>query len=432
MSDIKEVKDELGKLVTDFQEEHKKLAERGQETSEGLEEIKNNFAELSEEFQNSQQALKAEQKAREDLELTLARAGSGGKEGEIKSNPEYVKGFYDFLQSKKEIESDVIDAELKNLVEKSCGKELTANEFVHVKTMLVGSNPDGGYLVPVDMLSRISTRIFESSPMRDIATVISTANEAVELVIDDQEFDSGWVAELDDRPETDSSKIGTITIPTHEQYAMPIATQKLLDDATVNIESWISGKISQKFARTENTAFVAGEGDSVKKPTGILFYDDWGTLGTYERGKLETRETATASTLAADDLIDLQTDLFEFYQANATWVMRRKTWAEVMKLKDNNDNYLLNPAMMFQGALGLQLLGKPVRLFADMEGLADGDIPIAYGDFREGYTIVDRIGIRVLRDPLTTKGKVKFYTTKRVGGKVVNYQAIKRLKIQSV
>jgi HK97 family phage major capsid protein len=221
-----------------------------------------------------------------------------------------------------------------------------------------------------------------------------------------------------------------VTIPTHEQYAQPVATQKMLDDATFNVETWISGKVTSKFSRTENTAFVTGDG--VKKPTGFLAYADWATAGTYERNALETRETGTASTIKADDLIDLQTDLIEYYQAGASWVMARKTWAEIMKLKDAVDgNYLLNPAMMFQGSLGLQLLGKPVTLFADMPTIADAAIPLAYGDFGEGYTILDRIGIRVLRDPYTAKGKVKFYTTKRVGGKVTNYQAIKRLKIKS-
>ena len=264
--------------------------------------------------------------------------------------------------------------------------------------------------------------------MRSIASVITTSAESVEWVIDDNDgFTSGWVGEVEDRDDTDTGKLGVLTIPIHEQYAMPMAAQKILDDAIVSIEQWISGKIVDRFSRSENTAFVNGTG--IKQPVGFMSLDDWAALGAYERNALETRQTATA-TLTGDDLIDLQTDLLEPYQANARWTMHRKVFAEIMKLTDTNGQYLLNPSMLFAGPSGMQLLGRPVVFFADMSNTIDeGDYALAYGDFRAGYTIADRLGIRVLRDPYTQKGAVKFYTTKRTGGAVTNFQAIKRLKI---
>jgi HK97 family phage major capsid protein len=183
-----------------------------------------------------------------------------------------------------------------------------------------------------------------------------------------------------------------------------------------------------RFARQEATAFVSG--DAVKKPRGILDYDSWTTAGQYERDAIEHRDTATVATLAGDDLIDLQSDLLEAYQGNATWLVHRKIWAEIMQLKDSDNQYLLNPMMLFSG-VQMQLLGRPVRFAGDMDStLGEGNSIAIYGDFREGYTVVDRIGIRVLRDPYTQKQYVKFYTTKRVGGAVTNYQALKVLDVQ--
>jgi HK97 family phage major capsid protein len=429
IKEINELKDEVGTLVTGFQEKHEKLETEGKQTSENLEEMKTKFEELSQKAEDLQAEMATEAKAREELELAVARKNEDGNEGgEVKSTPEYLDAFGEYMRKRLPITEDTTDGEFKGMVDSLIERNLSDAEYAHVKTMLVGSNPDGGYLAPVEMLSKISKRIFETSPMRQLATVITTANEAVEMPLDDGQFSSGWVGEVDSRPDTDTSKIGMITIPSHEQYAMPVSSQKALDDVSINLESFINGKVSEKFSRLENTGFVTGDGN--KKPTGFLSYANWATLGIYQRDALETRPTAAASVFDGDDFIQLQTDLLEYYQANATWLMSRKTWAAVLELKDAvNGNYLLNPAMLFQGVLGMQLLGKPVRLFSDMPAKADSAVPVAYGDFREGYTIVDRIGIRILRDPYTSKGFVKFYTTKRVGGAVTNYQAIKRLAI---
>ena len=202
----------------------------------------------------------------------------------------------------------------------------------------------------------------------------------------------------------------------------------LLDDAIWNVEAWLTSKSANKFARTENAEHINGTG--AHEAQGIMSLADWTTLGAYERNALETRYI-TGGVLAGDDFIDVQSDLLEAYQMNAVWLMHRKIWAEVMKLKDANNQYLLNPQMLFTGSKPM-LLGQPVKLAGDMaSALTAGEYIAAYGDFREGYTIVDRLGIRVLRDPYSAHGFIQFYTTKRSGGGVTNYQAIKRLGVPS-
>jgi HK97 family phage major capsid protein len=428
MSDVTKQIEEIGKAVFDFQERHTEFEKKGVEVDDSLKKIQAAFEEKSTALDELTKKMEAETKAREELELSLASINESGQDSkDIKSNPEYLKSFDSYLRYKTLMGNEPLDAEFKNLLKVS-GLNLDDEQARHVKTMIVGSNPDGGYFAPVDMQSGIIQRVYETSAMRNIATVITTGAESVEYVIsDDDGFNSGWVGEIDARPNTDTGQIGLLTIPTHEQYAQPLASQKMLDDSTVPIEPWINGQISEKFAREENTTFVNGTG--IKQPVGFMSLADWTTLGVYERNALETRQTAAAAPVG-DDFIDLQTDLLEYYQPNARWAMARKVWAEVIKFKDTDGQYLLNPAMLFAGVQGLQFLGKPVVLFSDMEDtVAEGNTIAAYGDFRAGYTIVDRIGIRILRDPLTTKGFVKFYTTKRVGGAVVNFQAIKRLKV---
>jgi HK97 family phage major capsid protein len=428
--DIKETQEEIKKSLVDFQKAHTELSENGTKTNESLEKMKEEFVKLSEEYQETKLALDAEVKAREALELATAKVSEDLANGEeVKSNPEYKHAFNEYVRTRKMISDDAINEEFKQLT-KTLEVKPDSDRFLALKTLVVGSNPDGGFLVPVEMQSKIIERVFETSPMRSISTVITTSTEAVEYVLDDGEFESGWVGEVDSRPDTETSKIGIITIPINEIYAYPKASQKMLDDAAFPVESWLTGKISSKFAREENTGFVTG--NAAKVPEGFMSLPDWTTLAQYERGALETRETATANVIAAVDLIQLQTDLLEPYQLNANWAFQRKTWATIMSLQGTNNTFLLDPMLMFRNGADLQILGKPVVLMADMPADdTEGNVPIAYGDFREGYVIADRIGIRILRDPYTTKGYVKFYATKRTGGKTVNYQAIKRLKIQA-
>jgi HK97 family phage major capsid protein len=292
----------------------------------------------------------------------------------------------------------------------------------------VGSDPDGGYWVTPDLSGRIATLVYESSPIRQIASVQDISTDALEGVNDLDEAGAGWVGETTDRTETTTPEVGKWRIPVHEQYAEPRATQKLLDDAAVNVEDWLGKKVSTKFARMEETAFVSGNG--INKPRGFLTYSagtpsksGWGVIEQVNSGA----SGAFAATNPGDKLIDLVFSLKAAYRANAKWLMGRLALGAARKLKDGQGNYLWIPA--FSDTVSGNLIGHPVMEAEDMPVFAANSLSIAFGDFREAYQIVDRIGIRVLRDPFTSKPYVKFYSTKRVGGDVVNFESLKIMKM---
>ena len=299
--------------------------------------------------------------------------------------------------------------------------------------MQVGSDPNGGYTVTPDMSGRIVKKVYETSPMRQLASVITIGTDALEGFNDLDEASSGWVGETQERPETGTPELGKWTIPVHEIYAQPSATQKLLDDSMFNIEKWLSDKVSEKFTREENTGFVVGNG--VLKPRGILAYPTAATAdatrpwGTVEHVNTGASGAFASGVAAGDNLISLVFTLKSAYRQNANFLMARTTVAAVRKLKDGEGRYLWQPN--FEARQGGLLLGYPIVEAEDMPAMASNSLSIAFGDLREAYTIVDRTGIRVLRDPFTTKGRVKFYTTKRVGGGMVNFEALKLLRFGS-
>lgn len=296
-----------------------------------------------------------------------------------------------------------------------------------IKALSVGSDPDGGYVVTPDMSGRITQLIRDTSPMRQVANVVTIGTDALEGINDLNEATSGWVGETESRNETVSPKIGEYRIPVFEQYAEPRATQKLLDDALFNVEEWLAEKIADRLARMENTAFISGSG--VKQPRGFLTY----AAGTPSASAFNVIEQvasggagAFASSNPGDALINLVYSLKSRYRENAVFMMKRSVLAEVRKLKDSTGNYLWQPD--FQQKQGGTLLGFNVVEAEDMPSIAANSLSIAFGDFNAGYQIVDRQGIRILRDSFTAKPYVKFYTTKRTGGDVVNFEAIKLMK----
>jgi len=260
-----------------------------------------------------------------------------------------------------------------------------------------------------------------------VANIVTIGTDRLEGTRDLDEVTTGWVGETEERSETDSPQIGQYVIPVHEQYAEPRATQRLLDDAMFDVDEWLAGKIADKFARMENTAFINGDGEG--KPKGFLTYDG-GTPDTQNFSVIERVLSGAAGDFAASDpgdaLINLVYSLKAVYRGGAVFMMKRATLAEVRKLKDGDGNYLYHPD--FQGGTGGMLLGFPVIEAEDMPEMAADSLSIAFGNFHAGYQIVDRQGLHILRDNLTAKPFVKFYTTKRVGGDVVNFEAIKLMK----
>ena len=296
-----------------------------------------------------------------------------------------------------------------------------------IKALSAGTDPDGGYWVTPDISGRITQLIQETSPMRQVANVVTIGTDTLEGVAHIGEAGAGWVGETDARPETDAPKIDQWSISVHELYAEPRATQRLLDDAMFNVDEWLAAKIAERLARLENAAFVNGDG--IGKPRGFLTYD----AGTPSAANFDVIEQVAAGgdgafgdVDAGDALIDMVFGLKAAYRENAVFMMKRSTLAEVRKLRDAEGNYLWTPD--FQMKQGGTLLGFDVVESEDMPAIGSGSLSIAFGDFNAGYQIVDRQGVRILRDNLTAKPYVKFYTTKRVGGGVVNFDAIKLMK----
>jgi HK97 family phage major capsid protein len=298
---------------------------------------------------------------------------------------------------------------------------------IEAKAMSSGSGADGGYLVPDETDTEIGRRLSVVSPIRSIATVRQVSGAVLKKPFSISGMASGWVAETAARPQTSNAQLAELTFPTMELYAMPAATQALLDDAAVDIEAWISGEVDTVFAEQEGTAFVSGDG--VNKPKGFLAYTivadsawSWGNLGYIATGAAGGFKASGAS----DTLIDTIYSLKAGHRQNADFVMNRKTQAEVRKLKDGDGRYLWQPPATAGEAASL--VGFPVVEAEDMPDIAANALAIAFGDFRAGYLVVDRTGVRVLRDPYSAKPYVLFYTTKRVGGGVQNFEAIKLVK----
>jgi HK97 family phage major capsid protein len=294
------------------------------------------------------------------------------------------------------------------------------------KALSAGSGPDGGYLVPDNVEREVLRRLSAISPIRAISSVRVISGGQYKRAFSTSGPATGWVGETAARPQTASPTLSEMSFPAMELYAMPAATQTLLDDAVVDIDRWIAEEVEAAFAEQESAAFVSGDG--VNKPKGFLASDtvedeiwEWGKLGTVQTGG-----ASFPSDDPSDVLVELIYALKAGYRQNASFVMNRKTQSAIRKFKDDNGQYLwAPPASLGQSAT---LLGFPVVEAEDMPDIAANACAIAFGDFKRGYLVVDRAGMRVLRDPYSAKPYVLFYTTKRVGGGVQDYAAIKLLK----
>lgn len=298
------------------------------------------------------------------------------------------------------------------------------------KALSIGSNPDGGYLVPSETESEIMKRLTAVSPIRAIASVRNVSSTVYKKPVTLTGPAVGWVAETASRPQTTSQTIDLLDFPTAELYAMPAATSAFLDDAAVDVGQWIAEEVNAAFAEQETAAFVNGNGTN--KPKGFLQEVQvaesawaWDKLGYIATGVSGAWPAGDAS----DVLIDLVYALKAGYRQNASWVMNRKTQAAVRKLKDADGNYLWSPGA--SAGAKATLLGFDLVEAEDMPDVAAAATPVAFGDFRRGYLVVDRTGVNVLRDPYSAKPYVLFYTTKRVGGGVQDYDAIKLLKFSA-
>ncbi|PJJ87173.1 HK97 family phage major capsid protein [Brevirhabdus pacifica] len=289
---------------------------------------------------------------------------------------------------------------------------------------------DGGYLVDPQTSDRIESVLRSAASLRAISNVVAVESTSYDVLVDHTDVGSGWATESAAVAESDTPQIERISIPLHELSALPKASQRQLDDSAFDIEGWLAARIADKFARAEAQAFVSGDG--VDKPKGFLSYtvvsDDlwnWGNLGYVPTGAAGD----FAAINAADAIVDLVYALGARYRANGSFVMNSRTAGAVRKMKDADGRFLWTDGL----AAGepARLMGYPVLIAEDMPDIATGAHAIAFGDFAAGYTVADRPDLRILRDPFSAKPHVLFYATKRVGGAVSDFAAIKLLKFST-
>ena len=353
-------------------------------------------------------ALDRQKRVLDELALKRARPALGREDGLSVAALERKEAFEGYMRS---------------------GDERTLRTL-ETKDMSYGSGPDGGYLVPDTIEAEIGRRLGIISPIRAIASVRQVSTAVLKKPFTVTGPVASWAGETDARVKTNSPVLDQLQFPTAELYALPAATPSLLDDAVVDLERWLVGEVETAFAEKETAAFVNGDGDD--KPTGFLQYDQvaetswaWEKIGFVDTGVAG----AFPASHPADKLIDLVYALKAGYRQNAHFVMNRKTQGTVRKLKDTEGNYLWQPPAT-PGARAM-LMGFPLVEVEDMPDIAAGATSIAFGDFQRGYLVVDRTGVRVLRDPYSAKPYVLFYITKRVGGGVQDFDAIKLMKFGS-
>lgn len=298
---------------------------------------------------------------------------------------------------------------------------------VEEKALSTAVAADGGYLVDPQTAAQVVGVLRSSASIRTIANVVQVESTAFDVLVDHTDIGSGWATETGVVTETGTPQIDRISIPLHELAALPKASQRLLDDSAFDVEGWLAQRIADKFSRAEASAFVAGDG--IDKPKGFLSYPKvdtdiwaWGSLGYVPTGSVGD----FSSTDPADAVVDLVYALGARYRANATFVMNSKTAGAMRKMKDADGRFLWSDGL----AAGepARLMGYPVLIAEDMPDIAANAYAVAFGDFRAGYTVAERPDLRILRDPFSAKPHVLFYATKRIGGDVSDFAAIKLLK----
>lgn len=326
----------------------------------------------------------------------------GGVIGDLQGDAEYVKAFKAHMRKGDGAGADVNAA------------------------MTKGTAEDGGYLAPVEWDRTITGKLKRVSPIRANARVVSITSSGFKKLFTDRAVGSGWVGETAARPATSTPAIAQLDFPLGEIYANPAISQTLLDDAAIDLEAWLADEVDTEFARQEGIAFLSGDGTN--KPHGLLTYVTGGAnAARHPWGAIEVVNSGAAASISGDGFLDLFGALPAEFRANAKLYTGRGAQTAMRKLKDGQGNYLWQPSY----ALGnpATLAGEQIVDIPDMPAVAANAIAALYGDMEETYLVVDRVGIRVLRDPFTNKPFVHFYTTKRVGGGVTNPEAMKALKI---
>jgi HK97 family phage major capsid protein len=371
-----------------------------------LEEIKKGVADVvtAEQLEKINAALTELQTAVDDQAKIQAAAklGNGGVIGDIQADPEYTAAFKAHMRKGEKAPADIEAA------------------------MSRGTDADGGYLAPIEWDRTIGEKLKLISPMRAESRIITISVAGFKKYFGDRNVGSGWVGETASRPATTTPQIGVLDFTPGELYANPAITQQLLDDAAVDLEKWLGSEVDTEFARQEGIGFTSGDG--VNKPYGVLTYvEGAANAARHPYGAIKVKNSGAAAALTGDGILDLMYDLPSQYAANAKFHMNRLSMGAARKLKDGQGNYLWQPS--YASGQPQTLAGAPIVEHPDFPLVAAGNIAALYGDMEATYLVVDRVGIRVLRDPFTNKPFVHFYTTKRVGGGVHDPQPMRALKV---
>ena len=301
--------------------------------------------------------------------------------------------------------------------EKYWRKGMEGLDDMERKALTVSNDSTGGYLAPPEYVRELLKTVTEISPIRSIARVRSTAQRSVQVPKRTAQFSAAWVAESGTRSETTGWTVGLEEIPAHETYAMVDISEQDLEDTVFDLESEMQSEFSEQFALGEGTAFVSG--NAVGKPEGFMTNGDVGEV-----------VSGHASTLLADGLIGLVHGIKSEYARTATFVFNRTTLSAIRKLKDTAGQYVFQAGMSLTNGVTNTVLGYPYVEATDMPSEGSNTYPVAFGDFRRAYMIVDRVSMAVLRDPYTqaTSGNVRYIARRRVGGQVVQAEAIVKQK----
>ena len=370
-------------------------------------------------------------KAEHTKQLEEVKAGKSGADQEAKL--EKINSALNGLQ--KEVEdahTKIASAQMGATGAGVRDKEYTDSFNAHMRkgdvqaALNKGTDEEGGFLAPVEWDRTITDKLRDESPMRQLAQVQVTSKAGWSKLFNMGGTGSGWVGETDARPETATPVLAALGFGHGEIYANPAATQQTLDDAEISIEAWLAAEVRSEFAEQEGQAFISGDG--VKKPAGILTYVTGGAnAAKHPFGAIKAINSGAAADISSDAALDLIYGLPKKYRQNAQFLTNNLTIAKLRKLKDGDGNYLWQPSA--QAGQPATFHGYGLAEDENMPDVAANALPILFGDFKRGYLIIDRMGVRVLRDPYTKKPYVLFYTTKRIGGGVQNPECLRALKV---
>lgn len=433
-----EMREQLGTMVTGLKEVqniHERDAKR-LDTLDALQidKISDQVSKAIDHNNKLQVALDEMVKRQDNAEKTASFSSDSEKKHSDFLVKKYEDGFERYLKHGKPIDTkvntdminNIINTEFKGLSDEK-KQELQGHMFKSMpesKDLQVGINPDGGYWVIPQRITDEVTRVFETSPLMQLASIQQTFTDAIEMIINDNEaFLQGAVGETTAPTLQPTPTIGLLTINVNRVASgTQLITQKLIDDVNFDVSAWLINKISERLSRQLNTDMIIGDG--ALRARGILTYPDYTVPGVYERGAVEQIVTGSATDFTYNGLVDLQSAVKEEYQPNAVFLMRRTSFANVLKIKSVDLVPLINANQLAESPTRV-ILGNPVRFADDMEDVATDGLAAAYGDFRKGYKVVTRIGIRVLRDPFTEKPFIAFTADMRQGGDVTNYESFK-------